>query len=126
MSKVLFYIAGETIPLSDSDQELDSDTESLDGLQRQADMSLLTAAVSQYGLSQEAVRIVAGMLKAKRSKHAFFVLITALLLFNNDAMLSLRQMVNHMTARTRQMRLLSASFSTSRGFVTCWQGVIDA
>ena len=60
--------AGETIPLSDSDEEMDSDTESLDGVQRQADMFLLSKAVSQYGIDPEAVRIAASMIKAKRSE----------------------------------------------------------
>lgn len=57
---------GETIPLSDSDEEQDSDTESLDGVQREADMFLLSKAVSQFGVRPEAVRIAASMMRAKR------------------------------------------------------------
>ncbi|DBA68787.1 TPA: hypothetical protein ACH3X2_013401 [Trebouxia sp. C0005] len=58
---------GETIPLSDSDEEQDSDTESLDGVQREADMFLLSKAVSQFGARPEVVRIAASMMRAKRA-----------------------------------------------------------
>ncbi|KAL0022368.1 hypothetical protein WJX77_004927 [Trebouxia sp. C0004] len=58
---------GETIPLSDSDEEQDSDTESLDGVQREADMFLLSKAVSQFGVRPEVVRIAASMMRAKRA-----------------------------------------------------------
>lgn len=62
-----FYaLTGETIPLSDSDEELDSDTESLDGVHREADMFLLNKAVSQHGAGPKVVRVAANMLKAKR------------------------------------------------------------
>lgn len=57
---------GETIPLSDSDEEADSDTESLDGVSRQADMFLLNQALSQYGIRNDVVRIAAGMIKVKK------------------------------------------------------------
>lgn len=57
---------GETIPLSDSDEEADSDTESLDGVSRQADMFLLNEALSQYGIRSDVVRIAAGMMKVKK------------------------------------------------------------
>ena len=57
---------GETIPLSDSDEEAVSDTESLDGVSRQADMFLLNQALSQYGIRSDVVRIAAGMIKVKK------------------------------------------------------------
>ena len=57
---------GETIPLSDSDEEAASDTESLDGVSRQADMFLLNEALSQYGIRSDVVRIAAGMMKVKK------------------------------------------------------------
>ena len=57
---------GETIPLSDSDEEADSDTESLDGVSRQADMFLLNKALSQYGIRRDVVRVAAGMMKVKK------------------------------------------------------------
>ena len=62
---------GETIPLSDSDEEQDSDTESLDGVQREADMFLLSKAVLQFGVTPEAVRIAASMMKAKTGVQKF-------------------------------------------------------
>ena len=52
--------------MSDSDEEQDSDTESLDGVQREADMFLLSKAVSHFGVRPEAVRIAASMMTAKR------------------------------------------------------------
>ncbi len=52
--------------MSDSDEEQDSDTESLDGVQREADMFLLAKAVSQFGVRPEVVRIAASMMRAKR------------------------------------------------------------
>ena len=58
--------AGETIPLSDSDEEVDSDTESLDGVHREADMFLLTQAVLQYGVKRKVVRAAASMMTANR------------------------------------------------------------
>lgn len=57
---------GETIPLSDSDEEADSDTESLDGVSRQADMFLLNEVLSQYGIRRDVVRVAAGMMKVKK------------------------------------------------------------
>ena len=58
--------AGETIPLSDSDEEMDSDTESLDGVSREADMDLLKTAFRLYGNRFDVVRIAAGILKVKK------------------------------------------------------------
>ena len=52
--------------MSDSDEEADSDTESLDGVSRQADMFLLNEALSQYGIRSDVVRIAAGMMKVKK------------------------------------------------------------
>lgn len=63
---------GETIPLSDSDEEADSDSESLDGVSREADMFLLNEALSQYGIRSDVVRITAGMMKVKKGTLCFF------------------------------------------------------
>lgn len=45
---------------------MDSDTESLDGVSREADMHLLKTALAQYGNRHDVVRIAAGMLKVKK------------------------------------------------------------
>lgn len=63
---------GETIPLSDSDEEADSDTESLDGVSRQADMFLLNEVLAQYGIRRDVVRVAAGMLKVKKGTSPYF------------------------------------------------------
>ena len=55
--------AGETIPLSDTDEDNDSDTELLDGIRRHENMHILRQAVSTYGVTPEVVEAVARMLK---------------------------------------------------------------
>lgn len=67
---------GETIPLSDSDEELDSDTESLDGVHREEDMFLLTKAVFEYGTGPKVARIAASMITAKRGMHTVMFCMT--------------------------------------------------
>ena len=55
--------AGETIPLSDTDEDNNSDTESLDGIHRHENMHILLQAVAIYGVTPEVVEAAARMLK---------------------------------------------------------------
>lgn len=60
--------AGETIPLSDTDEDHDSDTEVLDGAHRQENMFILRQALGKYGVTPDAIKVAAAMLSCPQGE----------------------------------------------------------
>lgn len=69
MTTLTLMYAGETIPLSDSDENNDSDTESLDGIRRHENMHILRKAVSLYGINPDVIEAASRMLNCHEGSY---------------------------------------------------------